>query len=500
MREKLQWFSIKRTMLQMERTDGAIWWLLAYIAGVAMRSFTQSPLMYWVLSLIVACTIAAHIASHKKWYGFIAIASFFALIGIVRMEYVLNKPDALSTLRDTEETVTVTGVVLREPEIRERTTQLLMKYEDHKILLQLPRFPQYKYGDKLLVKGAMQTPDVFADFNYKNFLQKDGIFTVMKFPEVTRISENNGNVIVSYILSAKNKLRTSLYKILPAPQSDILAAMMLGDQGKMSGDLKQQLNKTGLRHITAISGMHITILAGLLMFALIGMGLWKGQAFYAAICILLLYIIMIGAPPSAVRAGIMAGLLLVAEKMGRPANTTRFLLFAAAVMLFVNPFLLTRDVGFQLSFLAVLGIAQLSESFFMWSSPLLPWQTLRRMVAMTLSAQVYTMPILLYNFGSISLITPLTNILVVPLLGMVLLAGFLGTVFGLVSNMLGTVLSFPLYVLLLYITTVIDTGARLPFSSISIQNVSWLWFIPYYLLIVLLLQKQRRAHWQVQRM
>ena len=169
-------------------------------------------------------------------------------------------------------------------------------------------------------------------------------------------------------------------------------------------------------------------------------------------------------------------------------------------MLFVNPFLLTRDVGFQLSFLAVLGIAQLSESFFMWSSPLLPWQTLRRMVAMTLSAQVYTMPILLYNFGSISLITPLTNILVVPLLGMVLLAGFLGTVFGLVSNMLGTVLSFPLYVLLLYITTVIDTGARLPFSSISIQNVSWLWFIPYYLLIVLLLQKQRRAHWQVQRM
>jgi len=190
----------------------------------------------------------------------------------------------------------------------------------------------------------------------------------------------------------------------------------LGDKRRLSEELKEKLNIAGVRHITAISGMHIMILSGVLMYLAMALGLWRGQAFYFALIILILFIIMVGLPASAVRAGIMVFFYLLAEKVGRPKSGSRAIVFAATCMLIANPLLLKLDVGFQLSFLAVMGITYLM--------PLLQKFLKFRLLAMTLSAQVFTLPILIYNFGYVSFAAPITNILIVPLLPFIMGLGF----------------------------------------------------------------------------
>ncbi|GAI23303.1 unnamed protein product, partial [marine sediment metagenome] len=129
-----------------------------------------------------------------------------------------------------------------------------------RILVTVSRYPEYKYGDELKITGKLQTPPIFEDFNYKNYLIKDGIYSVVYYPKVELLNRGEYKNFISAayagILFFKNKLRQSIYRSLSPPQSSILGAMLLGDKNRMSQDLKEKLNIAGVRHITAVSGMH----------------------------------------------------------------------------------------------------------------------------------------------------------------------------------------------------------------------------------------------------
>ena len=260
---------------------------------------------------------------------------------------------------------------------------------------------------------------IFEDFNYKNYLAKDGIYSVVYYPEVEVLETKKGNFIYQTIFKFKNKIKQSIEQIMPFPEISILEAITLGNKQMLSDELKETLNITGTRHIVAISGMHIVILSEILLFLLIGLGLWRQQAVYFALGILILFIIMVGAPTSAIRAGVMGGILLIAQSIGRLSDSGRIVVFAAAMMLIFNPLLLRYDVGFQLSFLAVLGIIYLKPIFDNWIERINKKEQLNgfiQIITMTLAAQVATLPILVYNFGRISFISPIANVLIVPAL------------------------------------------------------------------------------------
>jgi len=196
----------------------------------------------------------------------------------------------------------------------------------------------------------------------------------------------------------------------------------------------------------------------------LALGLWRKQAFYLSIFLIALYVLMIGTPASAVRAGIMGGILLTSQYLGRLSSAVRAVVFAATIMLFFNPLLLKLDVGFQLSFLAVLGIIYLQPRFLEWFKRIpdpknLPLKTT---LATTLSAQIFALPVLIYNFGYVPLVSPLANILIVPFLAPVTILIF---VFGITSMIfwpLGYVLSWPTWLFLTYLTSIIDVFSKFP--------------------------------------
>ncbi|KKP92708.1 MAG: internalization-related competence protein ComEC/Rec2 protein, partial [Parcubacteria group bacterium GW2011_GWA1_36_12] len=286
--------------------------------------------------------------------------------------------------------------------------------------------------------------------------------------------------------------RESIRKNFSPPQSSILEGTILGDNGVMSQDLKNKLNITGLRHIIAVSGTHVVILSSIIMSLLLAFGFWRGQAFYLAVIFICLYIILTGLPASGIRAGIMGGIYLLAQKLGKQSAISRIIILACSLMLLFNPLLLFYDVGFQLSFLAVFGIIYfepLIRNFFKFLIKKFSGLNIKEkhenslsLISVTLAAQIFTLPIIVFNFGNISWVSPIANILVLPIIYYLMLFGFLASLAGIFSNILGWLLSIPCYILLNYFIWVIDFFSK-PWMYQAVKNVSWIWLVNSYLII-----------------
>lgn len=291
------------------------------------------------------------------------------------------------------------------------------------------------------------------------------------------------------LLAFRDKLGQSIDNFLSPPQSSLLNAMMLGNEDGLSRELKEKLNRSGTRHVVAISGMNIMILAHIFIGLGLLVGMWRGQAFYFAIIAIILFIVMIGAPPSAVRAGIMGGIVLLAEKVGRLSQATRLLIISAAVILAFNPLLLRFDIGFQLSFLATLGIIKLTPWFleeFSWVPNILQ---LRNIVAMTFPAVIFTAPILASNFGQISMISLITNIFIVPSLSLILGLGFFAALAGMFFEPFGSILFGPVWLFLGYAQKVIEASAALPFAVLKVESFPWYLSILHFALLWWIMKK-----------
>jgi len=385
--------------------------------------------------------------------------------------------------------ITLTGIVSSEPDVRDTFQKLKIKVKDSVVLVTTDIYPKYNYLDTIKIIGKLETPQETDDFSYKNYLMKDGIYSVMFYPKIESVSKIHNHSPFTFlydkILFLKQKIRDSVEHNFSPPQSSILEGTILGDNGAMSQDLKDKLNITGLRHIIAVSGTHIVILSSVIMYLLLMAGLDRGKAFYFAVAFLCFYIILIGFPASGVRAGIMGGLYLLAQKLGRQSMGIRVVVMACAVMLLFNPLLLFYDVGFQLSFLAVIGLIYLDPIFtkIIKIFTKKKAENIVKIVSTTFAAQVFTLPILIYSFGNISFVSPITNLLIAPAVYWLMIFGFLTAFVGIFSTTLGWIVSVPCYFVLQYFLCIIDFFSQ-PWAQKTFENVHWIWLIIFYLAII----------------
>jgi len=418
----------------------------------------------------------------QSWF-FILVCIFFVIVILIRYFLVINSEDNLKRLRDTEKNIEIVGKIVGQPNLRADNIQytLLTNSEKEKILVSLPLYPKYLPGDRIKINGKLQTPAEFEDFSYKDYLLKDGIRTVSYYPETKLLKEKHWT-FYGLVLRLKNKLQEVNKKILPSPENEILGAMILGEKGLLPDEIKDAFSKVGLSHVLAISGMHIAVIVQILI-SIFNQTKLSNRSFYLISGFLIFYVILIGAPPSAVRASVMAGILLLAAKVHRQYVAHRALVIAGFFMLLFNPLLIRHDVGFQLSFLAVLGILELGKPLESALGRFKGPNWLSELLAITLSAQIFTLPIIIWNFGIFSLISPIANIIVVPLLPIVISLGFLTLLTGLVSTSIGIFVAFPLYLILSFIIWLADFFSGLKLSFIEVKNINFLWVLFLYLLI-----------------
>jgi len=463
---------------------------ISFIIGIFLESIIKIPQIFLWVFLIIAFLLIFCSFLYKKIGFIVGFALLFVVLGILRLQISEFNivGDKLSKLNGQGEIV-LTGVVFNEPDVRNTFQKLKVKIDQSIILVTTDKYLEYKYLDTVKIYGKLEWPTETDEFSYKNYLMKDGIYSVMFFPKIEIIGKANGNIlskIYSGILFFKQKIRESIRINFLPPQSSILEGTILGDNGAMNNDLKNKLNITGLRHIIAVSGTHVVILSSIIMSLLLTLGLWRGQAFYVAIVLIFIYIILTGLPPSGVRAGIMGGTYLLSQKIGRQNMGSRIIVIACSLMLVINPLLLFYDVGFQLSFLAVLGLIYLE--------PVIKKFVKISILSTTFAAQIFTLPIMIYNFGNISFVSPITNLLILPIVPALMVLGFLASILGIFSYIIGWILFVPCWLLLTYFVKIIDLFSQ-PWMVKSIANVSWVWlFISYFfiLFITKILNKKYR--------
>ena len=462
---------------------------LSFILGVVASSFVKIPILALGIFLIVGIALAS-IFWAKQWK--LVIVSFCLIIfsfGIWRFQQASIVKNNISRFND-EGRMKFNGIVTKEADIRMEN----MKFEigdiqikenqsfAAKVLITANKYPEYKYGDRVEIIGNLQTPKNFDDFDYQAYLIKDNIYSVMYYPEIKLLGRSQGSKIKSVLFFIKDKFKKSISKSLPEPQAAFLNGLILGEKKAMPEELMDSFSKTGTTHIVALSGYNITIIAWAIMSILTFFLISRRTSFWLSVLCIFLFTLMVGAGASVVRASIMGILVLLARKEGRLYNIKNALVFAGALMIYLNPKILRFDLSFQLSFLATIGLIYVAPFFEKIFEKLTNFMGLREILSATLSAQIMVLPLVLFSFGRLSLVAPLANILILPFIPYTMFLGFVAGLVGIFVGIFGKVIAWLVWLFLSYEIWVAEFFAKWPGAYFGIK-INFILMSLFYIII-----------------
>ena len=488
----------------MTRSKAFLFSCLSFIFGIFLGSYFSVSI--WILFLLVGFFVSfifllrafssQSSAERLRRDDKIKILFFllvFLLLGLARIEGVkLSESEILEINAFNNTKIIATGKISSAPEIKNGKQKIIIADINNaennsvikgKIIVYADKYPEYNLGDIIEINGKVKMPEEFDGFDYRSYLLAKNIYYISYYPKIELKEENKSN-FYARVSKFRKQANDLIKKIFSQPQAGIVSAMTLAIKSDLSEETLEAFNKTGTRHIIAISGLHMTIVGLALMYVLLAVGLNRNHAFYFALLGLAFFVTLVGFPPSAVRAAIMAGLALFAIRIGRLKNAGNAIVFAGVLMLLYNPNLLRYDTGFQLSFAAILGIVYLFpklDNFFKKYSNFL---SIKTVFLITLSAQIATFPIIINSFGNFSLLSVFANILILPLVPIVMLSGFLLIIIGFANLPIAQILSYPIWLILFYQIETIKFFASLPFGFLSFEKVGFLFIGIYYLVLI----------------
>lgn len=468
----------------MKKSEIFLFVSLSFIIGIAFGLLHEMPLL-----IIYSCFMAGAIFSAFFWKNINLRILFFGILflflGMGRVDIALMAQSGsfakghVNVSRYNGQKVTFIGVVKDAPVKSYKTQKLKIAAEEIKDKSPIPAtgdvlvygnlYPEYFYGGRLELKCKLKEPEPFGNYRYDKNLAFDGIYSVCYYPEIRILSRGNGNIFYEKIILFKNSLQSIIYKNVEEPEAGILSAIMLGEKSAIGDDLRDTFGHAGLSHIFSLSGLRIGMLGILILFILVFFGISRKKSFYFSVVIITFYVIMIGAPASTVRAAIVGFLLMAAVKMGRLSKFLNAVMFAAALMLLKNPGLLFYDIGFQFSFMAILGIYFLFPIFKRIKIPINEY--IKDLLCVSLAAEIAILPLSVYYFSVLSITAPLANILVIWLTPVIMFLGFLLMAVQIIpiampAKIIGMIISF----ILKYIIIVSDVLTMYGWMAPDIKN------------------------------
>jgi len=340
-----------------------------------------------------------------------------------------------------------------------------------------------------LPNGKLETPPAFEDFDYRDYLARRGIGSIINYPQMSLLATGQGNPIQAWVYDVRGELSSALEDALPEPEAALAQGILLGRRASLPDDLRQDLNATNTSHLVAVSGYNVTLVAGLFIGGLAWL-IGRRPAAWLALLAIIAYAALVGAQPSVQRAAIMGGMYVVAIALGRQSGALQGLALAGAGMTAFDP-LLMKDISFQLSFASTLGLvlfapglrARLEATLARGSSDRElagPLRGVIELLAVTVAAIAFTLPITAVNFQRISLIAIPANLLTVPAFPLIMIASALTAVGGMIAAPIGTFLGWLTYIPVAYLVHVVRLLADLPFAAASIDGLTTSHALAYY--------------------
>lgn len=365
----------------------------------------------------------------------VAIFLIFCGLGMVRAWHA-ERPSDSPLVSQIGETVELEGIVVRDPELTPNGQRFILETDIDRVLVTGPTYPKISYGDKLIVEAKLEVPEPFETdsgrtFDYPHFLAKDGIGYVARRATVEHLASGEGNSLMAMFVKAKHAFVSSIERSVAEPASGLAAGVVLGVEGSLSKADEEAFRIASLIHIIVVSGYNITMAGNFVATLLSSFPPIVGSL--GSVGGILSYILLTGASSTAVRAGIMACITVLATVTKRRYDVIRALMVAGLFMALHTPHIVLYDPSFQLSFLATWGLVKIAPLF----EARLGWITerigLREIVATTLGAQTAVTPLLLYQSGTTHTLSLLANIVVLPFMPVFMFASIAAGVAGFVS-------------------------------------------------------------------
>lgn len=427
--------------------------------------------------------------------------------------------------------VTVRGAVVNYPVVKEgrqtlhlRVTELIQDGVPRPVkgLLRLKTgrgSPRFVYGQLVQARGRLTDAPVFDDFDYRAYLARKGIHSVMNSPRVEPLpGPNQGSPLLRGLYALRARAARILDRMLPEPYAALANGMLLGIEAGIPDELYEQFNRTGASHVIVISGSNVALIAGVLMAFGVRL-LGRKRALLPTLAGIGLYALLVGGDPAVMRAALMGSLFVVAAALERQSTALVSLAAACWAMTLLNPLTLW-DVGFQLSSAATAGLILFSPRLSQGLARIWPafaehrvgdglvargGSLLRGLIQdgllVTLAANLATLPLVVHYFGRLSLVSLLTNLLIAPVQPAIMLWGGAGILAGLAGlTPVAQLLLWIPWLSLAWTVWMVRWTAALPGASLAVPGygLSALW-TTYLLLALLFWRDEIQARWRAWR-
>ncbi|MEI7904019.1 MAG: ComEC/Rec2 family competence protein [Candidatus Firestonebacteria bacterium] len=357
---------------------------------------------------------------------------------------------------------------------------------------------ELKYGDRVRIFCRVYPPKAArnpGEFDYAKYLARKGIYALASvrlenLDDFTITGAKKTNVFISAAMSVKKRMLEIIDASLPGKpvHAALLAGMLIGEDDMLPSAISRQFRETGSFHILAVSGFNVALVSAAIFFLLRLCRASKRTAARLSIPAIIFFCLITGSSPSVVRATIMACLYLLSIALERDADIYNVMGLSCLIVLALNP-LDIYDIGFQLSYIATFGIVFLVPRFQKALAFMPGW--LAGAISVTLSAQLFVLPVLAYYFYYISVSSLLVNILISPMVWAGTVIGFAQVLLGFISIELAKLPAFFVSLSMSSMLWIVEFFSKLSFSVVHVAQPHFYTLLVYYLLIVLALYFKR---------
>ncbi len=479
-----------------------------FIVGAAVSSLLDSNQLLFPLFISIFFILGALVFLwSNRLHRFLTLSLFFFIFGYLRFLITFPIIDQQNIAYYSGSTVDFVGVIAEEPIVQERGVTYVVGVTELKsadknisgrVLLKAPLYPEFFYDDKVNVRCKLQLPEKNttdqSTFRYDKYLAAKDIWSTCSFPRITKISNQTNFSIMKFLLTSKKTLENVIENLWPEPKSSFMAGLLYGNRSDLPQELKDNLSRTGVTHIIAISGFNITIIATILLSIAIYVGLRRRQAFWVVSFCIIIFVLFTGATASVVRAGIMGIIVLLARYLGRSSQIAPVLVATATLMVLVNPYVIMWDAGFQLSFLSTLGLiygAPIIQKYSLVKIPGKIGELIVENFYTTIAAIIFTLPLILFQFGTLSIVAPLVNVLILWVIPWLMLGGFVALATGTFLLPLGRFIAGGIGVGMDYVLGVVSWFGSLSWSAASLRIPIYVMILSYGLLIYIVWRNKK---------
>lgn len=436
------------------------------------------------LSIPIAVIILL-ITKNKK----IIVILICLIISIGYVSILENKYSKISDM-PIKEMVTIISDI-QEKEYKKVCTAKIVR-NNKKILINIKMsqdIPSIKYGDSLYIEGEFKQPEEarnYKGYNYKQYLKTKKIIGTVELEKAKILKSSNG----SFIHNIQKYIKDTINGTLTDEEGNLLLAILLGDKDKLSEDIQESFKTSNLSHMLAVSGAHVSYIILGLTYVLQNSIIGKKNGKIVCIIFLLAFMAITNFTPSVTRACIMAILTLFSGIIYRKSDVYTNISVAALITLIFNPYSLL-DLGFQLSYGGTIGIIIFIKRIQEKKSNSKVINYIKQMALVSIYANIIIIPIMMYHFNTVSFTFIISNIMASPILGIIVITGFLFIIASITVKPLTRLIAIFIKPILSILIKISQICSKLPFSNILVVTPYMFNVISYYAIILYCIKSKK---------